>query len=185
MKPRIVRTLSLAICSLVFTSGPASAAYDPCYGYQVSVNSAQRNLTNAQNNVTKAENNFYRAVNQVETRTAQLEATVAQREAFVDAVGVTNRANTGACLVRGVFFRWGWRNCGNIVANNSFRRAQARAQVNIAQSNLNSYRSYSANYLRRMALQVDAANAQATKAQSDFDEALAEYQSCLQQNSGS
>jgi hypothetical protein len=177
MKQSIFSFVSLVVLSIASVS--AHAVNEPCYQYRTAADYAQRNLQSAQSNLSRAENNFYRAQNQVALRITQLESTVAQRQAFAESVNTSAGAFTSACVVRGVFFRFGWRNCANAAAMGATRRARARASVDAAQANLRSYTVYSAGYLRRMATMVETAQTQVNTAQANLQTAVNAYQECL------
>jgi hypothetical protein len=176
----LVHILSAFVfCGTFYPACSVNAAYDPCYTYEASVRSAQREVQLAQSNLAKAQSDFFRAQNQVAARRGSLEAQVAQREANLNAVIASNTAWTASCVVQGFVFRFRYRSCAWVAAASINRRARAQASVNTARSNLAIYENYSAGYLQRMAARVVVAQNRANQADAQLAQAEAQYQQCI------
>jgi peptidoglycan hydrolase CwlO-like protein len=173
----------IAISTMLSLVLNANAASNPCASSESQLRSAQRSVQSAQSTLTRTQNDLYRAQNQVSSRQGHLEAQLRQREANRDAMITSNVAWTTACVARSmVLFRGRWLNCANVVAASVSRRARAEASVNIAVSNLQTYQTYSANYLQRMAGRVVLAQNNLTTAQTQLQTAQAQYDQCVASN---
>ena len=171
-------------CAGVVTMQSANATTSSCSALESAARFAQRQVQIAESGLIRAQNDYYNGQNRTEARIAQYQLRVAQADANRQAMNGISAGNAAGCAVRSVF-RIGWNGCySGAVSSSITRAARANASYQMAVNQLNSYITYSANYLSRLNQRVVMAQAKYDAAQAKSKEVDLAYIKCVANNGG-